>query len=199
MEHNYWLEPCEHQKCPLDERMEYCQQELKDSPDDISLVIEEIDRLFESKSLKSNNYNYLSDKQSSLTQRSFETETAFSSEIELAGIRQNLELRLEDIKHPTRQVYSVISEWRMASDDYVSVPYRRIYSLELYPNGSAQCSVNELDIQPQMPAAPISCVERPMTAYDLNQLHQMLSQLQQIELADPDYVDKDSYQGWTRR
>lgn len=198
MESNYWQEPCGHDQCLPYDRVEYCAGEVKDSPDDISIVVEEINYLFESKSLKSSNYNHRSSSEGSLTQRSFETETAFSSEIELAGIRNNLELRLESLKQPTRQVYSVTSEWRMASDDYVSLPYQRNYCLELYPSGEVQCSVNELDLDPNMPDRPIGYVDRPMTAYDLNQLHRLVSQLQQIEQADPEYVDKDSYHGWTR-
>ena len=192
MERNYWQEPCGHRQCPDQERLEYCAEELKYSPDDIAEVVERIYALLDAKSLKSYNHRYSSEDQMSCLQRNFETESGFNNEMALAGVRHGVELHVENLRGPSRQVYNVICSWRIASDDYLTVPYSRTYTLELFSGGSVQCCVSEPDLNPAMKDGFVTYAERPMTPYDIRELYSTIDQLHQIELADPDYIDDGS-------
>ena len=183
MERDYWLEPCGWQECPPDDRLDYCRREIDYAEDEVMEIIEQIDELVEAQSLESNSWHCHVRKDELQQSRNFESDSAFTDEIAIAGVRHGLSIYIEQNKKPTKQTYEVVTDWRITSDDYASAPYSRTYTIELYPDCLPLCTVTEPDLHPEM-EANVDYQDRPMTPYDMRELCTEIDRLRSLESAD---------------
>jgi len=195
MEYPYWLDKCEHGT-----RLEYCNKELLDDDSDIAVVTGKLETIVESVRQGSVEFSCTTDSDILAMKRGFQYDFPASSEHDIFGTRESVEIEIENHKTPERRVYSVVSSWRLAGADFLSSTIKRMYTIEIYPGGGSQYTVTEMDIQADEAQTDESVhyVDRPMLGYDATELAKLLQRVHDVELADRDYIDPESYIGWTQ-
>lgn len=188
MEVPYWMEPCEHGV-----RTEYCEREMDEAVDDIEMLAEMIESAVSSVEQVSINYNYHGSKDESSLHRTFEFDEAITDEAQILGVRRTVVIDIVTQHHPARREYTVATEWRLAAEDHArSVPFVRLYMVKKYPEGHAQCTVTE-PTEAFGADEKMNYEDRPMVPYDMHELFSTLENLHELQRADANYVDKDSY------
>lgn len=189
---DYMKEPCEHNDCPNEQRLEYCEQYLDEATERIVSFAQVMDEISTARGGVSRSFSYEGDSTSSLMTRDFDYDIAPDSEAHLRVIRSQAHVRIEQHTKPRRRVYTLVDKWRVASDDKVTSPFKRTYTLELYEAGIAHATVTEPDLDPRDintdRPRPQTYIDRPMSLYDMEQASNVLYQLQQLIRADAEYT-----------
>ena len=192
MENSDWINHCKH-----DNRPEYCPQEAFCDDEEVESIVESIEVIVESVQQGSVDFGYVGDRDMKLIRRSLEHDFPVSTESDVFGSRESIKIAIKDQSEPKSRTFTVTSSWQLLGEDSLSSAIDRTYTIELYLEGSSQYTVTELDIRPDETQSDESLhyIDRPMTSYDVIELSKLLHRIQDVELADADYVDPDSYHG----
>lgn len=197
MEKNLFQEPCGHTDCDATTRIEYCDREARESPDDVELLVSSVEYLLNSANQGSTEFSYSGSTDQSLLKRSFEFSLAPNDDTEIIETREYINLFVEQLHRPNRRSYTIVSSWCAVGDDVISTRFKRIYTIETYTAGAAQMTVTEPEMTTDL--SPVSrYIDRPMTGYDMYELFKILSQIRDVNQSDETYVDRESYNGWAK-
>jgi|GEM_PF-2575664 len=173
MESPFWLQSCDHQAC-LPQRFEYCIRELDDSPDEVAHIIEVVEDTLMQPYDGYSGLTYKSqEKGVSEHSRSFIVNEYADNEHQVVNSQQIVTINVARLANPTRTIHTVVDQWRLASDDELSEPIKRLYTIETYLAGPSKLTVTEgSDIRPDITSRVYE--DRTMAPYDIGQLHELL-------------------------
>lgn len=190
-EHEQYLtEECYHEQCSDTRWSRYCSIEATDVDGDAGVVLDQLNTLlYGTPTFERGGFFYQADNDSQHFSRSFSHEYFPDELTAVVGYQQQTTISHEQLTGPSRQAYRVVSEWYISDEDSVDGVYRTEFYIEQYPGSRLMATVTEYDLSmasfedaDNMQAN--SRVDRPMTGYDHQQLHRLLSDVGNLQLAE---------------
>lgn len=186
----YLKEECGHVECADTRWSRYCTIEAADIDGDAGIVIDKLNELlYNTPEFERGNYFYRADNTQRFFSRTYHQEYFPQELTSVIGYQQRTTISHERLSNPVRQIYHISTEWYISDEDHIDGVYRSDYTIEQYPPSLIMATINEYDLSTRLltesaERSSTARTDRPMTGYDHQQLHRLLTDIESLEFAE---------------
>lgn len=165
-------------RCEFPHKRKYCEETGKDPDEDVVMLIDSLDEiLYNANDFERGGFHHESDEEASYFEREFTLLGGDDSSSVWPLIETKVTVRHIKEKYLNHEQFLIETGWIVHSEGAPKQPYKKNYSIELWP-GTVAAVITEYDLSTaKMKNKTVGMINRPMVPYDYEVLLNTLAEI----------------------